>query len=250
MIGIYGLVMSAGYAVGPLIINLTGIEGWAPFLVGAAIIALGAVPLAWSRGVVPTIEGHPSGGILKFLRVAPTLMLAALMYGFVDSAALSFLPIYGLGYGYDQSTVVAMVTVVIAGSVATPLPIGWLADHVGGRVMIIGCTLVTLVSGGALPFIMDAPMALWPTLVAFGGALGGFYTIGMVMIGRRFRGADLVAVNAAFVVLWGFGSIAGPATTGAAIDAWGFDAMPAVVVAGCLLYLPLAVVRLLRGGPE
>ena len=250
VIGIYGFVMSAGYAVGPLIIKLTGIEGWAPFLVGAAIIAVGAIPLAWSRGVVPAVEGRPSGRMLKFLRLAPTLMLAALMYGLVDSAALSFLPIYGLGYGYDQSTVVTMVTVVIAGSVAAQLPIGWLADHVGGRVMIIGCTLLTLASGGALPFIMDAPLALWPTLVAFGGAVGGFYTIGMVMIGRRFRGADLVAVNAAFVVLWGFGSMSGPAMTGAAIDAWGLDAMPAVVVAGCLLYLPLAIYRLLRGGRE
>jgi hypothetical protein len=70
------------------------------------------------------------------------------------------------------------------------------------------------------------------------------------MMGRRFKGADLVAVNAAFVAFWALGSIAGPATTGIAIDATTVDAMPVVVVAACLLYLPLAIIRLIKGAPE
>lgn len=250
VIGVYGFALSAGFAGGPLIINMTGIEGWAPFLIGIAIIVPAAIPLFWARGLVPMVEGHPTGRLAYFLRIAPTLMIAAVMYGFVDSTALSFLPIFGLGYGFDQSTVVTMVTVVIVGSVITQLPIGWLTDHVGGRLMIIGCTVLTMVPCALLPFVMDMPLALWSALLVIGGALGGFYTIGMVMIGRRFKGADLVAANAAFVVFWALGSVAGPATTGAAIDAWTVDAMPAVVVAACLLYLPLSIARLLKAGPE
>ena len=250
VIGIYGLVMSAGFAVGPLVINVTGIEGWLPFLIGIGFLLLATLPLSLSRGVVPQIEGHPSGRILYFLLIAPTLMIAGMMYGFVDSAALSFLPIYGLGFGYDQSTVVTMVTVIIIGSVVAQLPVGWLADHVGGRVMIIGATTATLISGGLLPFVIEQPVLLWPTLLVLGGALGAFYTIGMVMIGRRFRGADLVAVNAVFVLMWGIGAVGGPAITGAAMDAFGLNAMPAVVVIACLLYLPLAILRLIKGGRE
>jgi MFS family permease len=250
VIGAYGFALSAGFAGGPLIINMTGIEGWAPFLVSVAIIAVAAIPLFWARGLVPIVEGHPTGQLAYFLRIAPILMIAALMYGFVDSAVLSFLPIFGLGYGFDQSTVVIMVTVVIIGSMIAQLPIGWLADHVDGRLMIIGCTVLTMVPSALLPFVMDMPMALWSALLVFGGALGGFYTISMVMIGRRFKGADLVAVNAAFVVFWSLGAIAGPATTGIAIDAWTMDAMPAVVVAACLLYLLLSIARLLKGRPE
>ena len=250
VIGVYGFALSAGFAGGPLVISMTGIEGWTPFLVGVAIIVLAAIPLFWARGLVPMVEGHPTGRLAYFLRIAPTLMIAAVMYGFVESTVLSFLPIFGLGYGFDQSTVVTMVTVVMVGSVISQLPIGWLADHVGGRLMIIGCAVLTMVSCALLPFVMDMPLALWSALLVMGGALGGFYTIGMVMIGRRFKGADLVAVNAAFVVFWAIGAIAGPATTGAAIDAWTVDAMPAVVVAACLLYLPLSIARLLKGGPE
>ena len=250
VIGVYGFAMSAGFAGGPLIINMTGIEGWAPFLVGIVIIAVATIPLLWSRGVVPRIEGHPTGRLVYFLRIAPTLMIAGLMFGFVDAAALSFLPIYGLGYGYDQTTVVTMVTVIVVGMMITQLPIGWLADHVGGRVMIVGATVLVAVPSALLPFIMDMPFAMWPALLVIGGALGGFYTIGMVMMGRRFKGADLVAVNAAFVVFWALGSIVGPAVTGVAIDATTVDAMPVVVVVACLLYLPLAIARMIKAGSE
>ena len=94
------------------------------------------------------------------------------------------------------------------------------------------------------PFVLDTPWLLWPSLLVWGGALGGFYTVSMVLIGRRFKGADLVAVNAAFVVFWGLGAITGPAATGGAIEIWGFNAMPMVVTVCCLLYLPLAISRL------
>jgi MFS family permease len=250
VIGVYGFALATGFAGGPLIINVTGIEGWAPFLVGAAIIAMATIPLLWARGLVPRVEGNAAGRLMYFLRIAPTLMIAGLMFGFVDSAALSFLPIFGLGYGFDESTVVTMLTVVVVGTMITQLPIGWLADHVGGRIMIIGSTILVMIPCGMLPFIMDMPFVLWPALLVIGGALGGFYTIGMVMMGRRFKGADLVAVNAAFVGFWALGSIAGPATTGIAIDASTVDAMPVVVVAACLLYLPLAIIRMIKGAPE
>ena len=250
VIGVYGFALAAGFAGGPLIINVTGIEGWAPFLAGAVIIAAAMIPLLWARGVVPTVEGHPAGRLMYFLGIAPTLMIAGLMFGFVDSAALSFLPIFGLAYGFDESTVVTMLTVVIVGTMLTQIPIGWLADHIGGRIMIIGSTILVAIPCSMLPFIMDMPFVLWPALLVIGSALGGFYTIGMVMMGRRFKGADLVAVNAAFVAFWALGSIAGPATTGIAIDATTVDAMPVVVVAACLLYLPLAIIRLIKGAPE
>lgn len=245
VIGMYGFVLAGGFAVGPLIINVTGIEGWAPFIAGAVIIGLGALPLAWAHGLTPPIEGRPKGRLLYYLRIAPTLMVAGLMYGLVDSSILSFLPIYGLGAGFDQATVVTMLTVLIVGSVAAQLPLGWAADHVGGRQLIIGCTVFTLIPAVILPFTLTTPWAMWAVLLVWGAALGGFYTISMVSIGRRFKGADLVAVNAAFVVFWGLGAITGPAATGGAIELWGFNAMPMVVAVCCLLYLPLAIMRLM-----
>ena len=76
----------------------------------------------------------------------------------------------------------------------------------------------------------------------------GFYTLGMIMMGQRFRGADLAAINAAFIVLWGIGGITGPSLTGTAMDMWGPDGLPLVVAGGCLVYLGMAVARHLTAG--
>ena len=45
IIGIYAAALSAGFGTGPLVLSLTGIEGWPPFLVNAAISALAMLPL-------------------------------------------------------------------------------------------------------------------------------------------------------------------------------------------------------------
>ena len=45
IIGIYAAALSAGFGTGPLVLSLTGIEGWPPFLVNAAISALATLPL-------------------------------------------------------------------------------------------------------------------------------------------------------------------------------------------------------------
>ena len=38
IIAIFGIVVSAGFALGPLILSMTGTEGWAPFLVTIALL--------------------------------------------------------------------------------------------------------------------------------------------------------------------------------------------------------------------
>ena len=84
-------------------------------------------------------------------------------------------------------------------------------------------------------------------MLVWGFWLGGFYTLGMIMMGRRFRGADLAAINAAFVLMWGFGAISGPSFAGLAMETWGSIGLPLFVAAAYLAYLPVPIIRHLRG---
>ncbi|HXV24752.1 MAG TPA: MFS transporter [Alphaproteobacteria bacterium] len=49
VIGMFGFVWSVGFAGGPIIISVFGIEGLAPFLAGIACLAASAIPLAFGR---------------------------------------------------------------------------------------------------------------------------------------------------------------------------------------------------------
>ena len=58
VIAIFGVVISAGFALGPAILSLTGAEGWAPFLATAGLLLgrrCGARPRA---GLGPEAEGQ------------------------------------------------------------------------------------------------------------------------------------------------------------------------------------------------
>jgi MFS family permease len=45
IIGVYAAALSAGFGLGPLLLWVTGTEGWAPFIANAVITAAAALPL-------------------------------------------------------------------------------------------------------------------------------------------------------------------------------------------------------------
>ena len=102
MVALFNLVISGGFALGPIILTLTGIEGWLPFIVSAAIMAVAAAPLLLALGVAPKFEGRPSARLPRFLILAPVAMLVCLAFAAVEGVLVSFLPIYGMHVGLSQ----------------------------------------------------------------------------------------------------------------------------------------------------
>ena len=47
IIGMYGSAGAAGFALGPVVLILTGTEGLLPFIVTAAFIGVASLPLFW-----------------------------------------------------------------------------------------------------------------------------------------------------------------------------------------------------------
>lgn len=243
LIGIYGTFLHAGFAVGPTTIAVVGSESWTALYIGVVVVVCGLIPLAWVSGAAPPVKGKPRARIRYFLRTATTLMIAALMFGLIDSTVLALLPVYGIQKGLDAEMAALLLTMFVAGAVIGQIPIGWLADHTDRRTLLAWCTLVAMLSVGALPYAIGHTASTWSVMVIMGITAGSFYVIAMAMIGARFKGADLISINAAFVFLWGLGDVIGPFITGAAIDVFGPDGMPGVGVAVCAIFLAVVVLR-------
>ena len=56
VVAIYGVAVAGGFALGPLLLSVTGTEGVAPFLVTSAIILLSALPLLPVLRIVPSMH--------------------------------------------------------------------------------------------------------------------------------------------------------------------------------------------------
>jgi MFS family permease len=80
----------------------------------------------------------------------------------------------------------------------------------------------------------------------FGGIEGMIYTLGVVLVGERFKGAMLAAATTLFTACWGAGTVIGPLAVGAGMDYFGSDQMALVILVLFALYLPLPVGSYLR----
>jgi len=245
-IGIFGFLWSGGFAAGPLILALTGSEGWAPFLVTAALMSVAALPLLLAAEP-PAAAGAPSAaglfGFVRFVGLVPAMMVAVLLLGALDYANDGFLPLYGLHQGLSQTEALTMLTVLLGGYTIAHIPCGWLADRVDRRRLLLATTLISAALYLLVPAAIGTPWLAWLLLFAVGCALSGIWTAAVVLIGQRFAGADLAGAYVAGGILYGFGSLAGPLLTGLVADRTSLASVPLVLAGICLAYLPFSLLR-------
>ena len=243
VLGLYVTIMSIGLAVGPLILMVVGTEGLAPFLVGVAVVALGSIPVILARHSAPPIAARSSISLLHYVRLAPSGTLAGLTLGFIETSALYLLPLYALRRGLEGDLAVLPVTVFVAGAIIIPLFFGWLADRWDRRTVLAIAATIAGLSVAVYPFVTTGSIEFWIATFIWGGTATAIYSVGLTLLGQRFRGADLVAASAVIVTMYSIGTLGGPIVTGAAMEAWDINALPIVAAAVSLIYAVIVVAR-------
>jgi MFS family permease len=252
VVGLYSTLWCAGMAGGPLLLQLTTLCGWPPFVVSAALVLLATVPPILGRAAARRRfgDGETHRWSWPLLRKARGMILAGFVAGFVETALFTLLPLYGVAVGLGQAQAVLMLSVFAVGSLALQLPLGWLADRLGLVWVLMGAALTGVAVALALPSAVLAGWPLWPLLFVWGGVVSGFYTLGLTQLGQRFAAVGLAQANVVFIMAYTVGTIGGPPMVGAALDLWAFYGLPLVVVGvygAFLLSMVPACWRLRRG---
>lgn len=243
IMGLYTAIVGAGFAGGPLTLFIVGTAGWAPFAIGIAafLVCVGILVVIGPR--LPTmLDDHAAVPLKDFLHLAPALLMATAVAAAFEQSVLSLLPVYGAAYGIAAAAMAALLTVMISGNIVLQLPLGLLAERVSPRLLLIGCAAISAAGAALIPALIQTP-AIWPLLFVVGATGYGIYTMALIELGNRFTGSALVAGNAAFAVMWGVGGIAGPPGAGFAIQAFGPQGLPVVMVAMCVGLVAFALYR-------
>jgi len=241
VMGFYNTTLALSFALGPLILSVTGTQGTMPFLVGIGLMVLAGLPVLWAGRYAPASSGKPGFGVVSFAFVAPLLALACFVVAFMELATTSLIPIYGLRVGMTESSATLMLFFGAAGGALLQFPIGWAADHFDPRKVLVACALAGLVCAAAWPFSVGVPFLLWTTLFLWWGLFAGVYTVAMILAGQWFSGVELATAMAAFGVFWGVGAFVGPMVGGASMDLWDPYGLPLtlVIVAGVFVVFSL-----------
>lgn len=246
IIGFYSSVGAAGFAMGPLLLILTGSNGMLPFYATSAMILLAGVPLfmVTHQKIGRAEEKHE--GLWKVFLLAPTIMIANVVYAAGAESLLTFFPIFGMSLGLEENATLALLTIIGLGAMVLVMPISWLADHVDRMGLLAICVVLTMAGLLLMPWLIQVPVFANIFAFFFGGVEGMIYALGVILVGQKFRGAMLAAATTMFTACWGAGTMLGPLLVGIGMDQWGEDRMALIIFMFFALFLPLPVISYLR----
>jgi MFS family permease len=214
----YTAALSTGFALGPLILSLTGAGGFLPYAVGAAFAAAAIPPVASRRVAEPVFDTPSHGNPLRYVRLAPLAMGATVLNAAVETAGLTFLALYAIDLGWDRTSATNLMSCMMIGAILLQLPIGWLGDKVERRHLVAVLAGLAAVLALAWPWALQYPAATFGLLFVWGGLFVGIYTIMLAIVGSRFTGSQLVGIYAGMGMMWGGGALLGPILAGAALE--------------------------------
>ncbi|MEI9989425.1 MAG: MFS transporter [Rhizomicrobium sp.] len=246
-VALYGIAISGGFGAGPAILYVVGTQGVGPFAAGAAMLCLAIVPVLIARKEAPQLTEEKSGGVRGALRTAPALLSAALVFGALDAGLYGLFPVYAVRSGFSEAHAALAVAATSLGSMVFQYPLGMLADRFDRRALLAVCAASGIAGAALMPFAIGTPAATYGLLFVWGGLVMGVYTVGLTLVGERFKGPELAGANAAYVMLYALGLLAAPPVEGVALDAWNPTGLMAALAAISLIYVAFLMVRRRRG---
>jgi len=206
--GIAYLGIGIGGAIVPILATwLTAHFGWRGSLQALGVlIVLIALPLAYFvkeapkdgdlKRVAPrqtdrraSLSGPPETPALRPILTSPAFYLLALgsmcSIAAVGGANQHLKLFLSLDRGYSQADAATVISMVLAVSIAGRLLMGWLADRVPRRSVML---LIYLLVAGSIPLLLvgGSPSTMYVFALIFGLGLGGEYMIIPLMAGELF----------------------------------------------------------------
>jgi len=249
--GVAYLGIGIGGAVVPfLAVWLTRVVGWQGALQGLGVlIVVVALPMAWFVRESPASTTSPTSTNLHKPSVRPILHRPAfylLLVGSMCSIAAvggtnQHLKLFlSLDHGFTQGAAAQIVSLVLASSLVGRLGMGWLADRIPKKYVML---LIYLLVVSAIPllFLTATPGAIYFFAVVFGIGLGGEYMVIPLMAAELFGVQVLGRVMGIVLTADGVGEAVAPWLVGRMRDAAGSYASGFVALIACALVGALAI---------
>ncbi len=250
IMGMYGAAVAGGMGIGSGLAVKTGIDGWSPFLITAAVNLAAVLPFILMRKAAPIIATAKEDAkfeiIFKIMRAAPAIMMCGIVFGAIEQSLIYFLPVYDTRLGHSEESGRILLLIAALGIVLFQYPMGMLADKMNRKrltVILMGVAAlgpVAIVFAGS-NFAMIATLAFF-----YAGLTTALYTVGLVRLGEQFKGKYLAAANAGFIISYGIGSLIVPPLAGKMMDVYNPSGFMWTMAGLGLAGLMVAVLRFRR----
>lgn len=256
----YMIVNLLASLLGTLSLNLVNPLGRIPFTLTAVAIALSMLPVMLSQVSGSQVSGssrmaepaisplsRPRPG--RLLRASPVAAVGCVVVGSITGAIGGLGPVFGMMSGLTMRQDTLMLAANSIGGALAYAPVGMLAARIDRRALVLGITL--------LGIAVCAPLILWPDLSpwavilmlgAFGFVQYPLYGLCVGIACARLPDQPGPQTISELLLLFGFGTIAGPLVggqimRGGSIHLFSFVAASLAILATVIIIDRLRAVR-------
>ena len=243
IVTIYNTVFVIGFASGPMVLSLTGIEGWLPFIVISSLSFIAILPLIMLEIEDPKLPDKKSLPVFAAIIAAPTIFGAAILCGLDDVMFVSFFPIFMIKNQFTQEIALQYVTITLVGGVMCQPLIGVLLDKFNKRLLLNIAVLITFFCPILFAFYLDNFYVMAASCFIWGGAASGLFAISLTMLGERYSASQVAGATAILVMVFEVGSFIGPLIGGRVMDAVGPMGFIYTVTSFTFIFLVISIYR-------
>lgn len=219
---LYLFAQLLGMTAAQALLGLGTTLSYGMFALTAVLFLFAAIPVLMARKAAPSGTPPSPLGLFTMVRLAPAGVIATLLAGFTWAVLATFGPLYAKRTGLDMTGIGLFMAASVIGGGAVQMPVGWVSDHWGRRNALL------LLFGGGTSAALLAPLAEGfaaglAAMALMGAFIFPIYGVAVAAVNDHVAKAERVAAAVGLVLLFGIGSIFGPALCGVVMGAAGPD---------------------------
>lgn len=209
--GLYMMVTYASIMAGQLLVAGFDVTSASLFMITGILFCLSLIPTAVSTQASPAPLKDVRIDVRALYANSPLACAACLLCGVANGAFGTLGAVYGARIGISTAEIALMMSITVVAGAALQLPIGRISDRTDRRFVLLVATAISSMAGLAI-FAVEPRTGFW--VLALTAAYGAFaYTIYSVAVAHandHARAEDFVTVSSGLLMLYGFGTMAGP----------------------------------------
>ncbi len=220
IISIGTMLVAIGNSLGPVILSIIQThDHFITFLLASSFYLASMLPLSRLKKIDSDNPEEKKLSIWRYIRASPKIMFASFAVNFSTSSATTFSIIYGIKIGMPPNQASLLVSVLLFGTIFS-IPVGYLADIVNRRLMMLSCAGLAFICASLL-FFNHEQERIYTLLFLMFGFLAGVKVPAMVLVNEKYKPTQRLAVNSVFSRMGLIGNICGLFCTGSLMKQMG-----------------------------
>lgn len=217
VLAVYMVAMMGGLSVGQLLLNAADPGGYRLFALASILVSIALVPMALSAAANPPVVTLQRLSIRELAGIVPTGVVSSFLVGASHGALMGMGAVYAAAVGLPASRISVFLAAPMVGAVVFQWPIGWCADRLPRRLVIVVVAATAAATATVLGIVAPDSLVAVVAMFVLGGTTFPLYSLAIAYTNDWLPSARYAPASAALVRTNGIGAVVGPVTAAAAM---------------------------------